>query len=119
MMSSSLKRCVISSIGSIWSEHTVLSSMGGLAVDQAGGDGDAAIPEALEVQLDLRAVHADVGDRAARRDAFLAQHEHGRNADASVAVSTPHFQVLAYNLKRVINILGIARTMKAVRSMGA
>jgi hypothetical protein len=27
--------------------------------------------------------------------------------------------VLAYNLKRVINILGIARTMKAVRSMGA
>ena len=28
-------------------------------------------------------------------------------------------QVLAYNLKRVINILGIARTMKAVNSMGA
>ena len=28
-------------------------------------------------------------------------------------------QVLAYNLKRVINILGIARTMKAVTSMGA
>jgi transposase len=28
-------------------------------------------------------------------------------------------QVLAYNLKRVINILGIARTMKAVSSMGA
>ena len=27
--------------------------------------------------------------------------------------------VLAYNLKRVINILGIARTMKAVNSMGA
>jgi transposase len=27
--------------------------------------------------------------------------------------------VLAYNLKRVINILGIARTMKAVRAMGA
>ena len=27
--------------------------------------------------------------------------------------------VLAYNLKRVINILGIARTMKAVSSMGA
>lgn len=27
--------------------------------------------------------------------------------------------VLAYNLKRVINILGIARTMKAVRSMAA
>ena len=28
-------------------------------------------------------------------------------------------QVLAYNLKRVMNILGIARTMKAVTSMGA
>ena len=28
-------------------------------------------------------------------------------------------QVLAYNLKRVMNILGIARTMKAVNSMGA
>jgi transposase len=28
-------------------------------------------------------------------------------------------QVLAYNLKRVISILGMARTMKAVRSMGA
>ena len=28
-------------------------------------------------------------------------------------------QVLAYNLKRVMNILGIARTMKAVASMGA
>ena len=28
-------------------------------------------------------------------------------------------QVLAYNLKRVINILGIAKTMKAVSSMGA
>ena len=28
-------------------------------------------------------------------------------------------QVLAYNLKRVINILGITRTMKAVSSMGA
>jgi transposase len=28
-------------------------------------------------------------------------------------------QVLAYNLKRVINILGMARTMKAVSSMGA
>ena len=27
--------------------------------------------------------------------------------------------VLAYNLKRVINILGLARTMKAVRTMGA
>jgi hypothetical protein len=27
--------------------------------------------------------------------------------------------VLAYNLKRVINILGMARTMKAVSSMGA
>ena len=27
--------------------------------------------------------------------------------------------VLAYNLKRVINILGIAKTMKAVSSMGA
>ncbi len=27
--------------------------------------------------------------------------------------------VLAYNLKRVINILGISRTMKAVSSMGA
>jgi hypothetical protein len=27
-------------------------------------------------------------------------------------------QVLAYNLKRVIKILGIARTMKAVNSMG-
>ena len=26
---------------------------------------------------------------------------------------------LAHNLKRVINILGIARTMKAVSSMGA
>jgi hypothetical protein len=28
-------------------------------------------------------------------------------------------QVLAYNLKRVMSILGIARTMKAVTSMGA
>jgi hypothetical protein len=28
-------------------------------------------------------------------------------------------QVLAYNLKRVINILGIARTMKVVTSMRA
>ena len=28
-------------------------------------------------------------------------------------------QVLAYNLKRVMNILGIARTLKAVSSMGA
>jgi hypothetical protein len=28
-------------------------------------------------------------------------------------------QVLAYNLKRVINILGIARTLKAVSSMRA
>ena len=28
-------------------------------------------------------------------------------------------QVLAYNLKRVMNILGIARTMKVVTSMGA
>jgi len=28
-------------------------------------------------------------------------------------------QVLAYNLKRVINIVGITKTMKAVRSMGA
>ena len=28
-------------------------------------------------------------------------------------------QVLAYNLKRVINILGIAKTMKVVSSMGA
>jgi len=27
--------------------------------------------------------------------------------------------VLAYNLKRVINILGIAKTLKAVSSMGA
>ena len=27
--------------------------------------------------------------------------------------------VLAYNLKRVISILGIAKTMKAVSSMGA
>jgi hypothetical protein len=28
-------------------------------------------------------------------------------------------QVLAYNLKRVISILGIARTMKAMRLMSA
>jgi hypothetical protein len=27
-------------------------------------------------------------------------------------------QVLAYNFKRVLSILGIARTMKAVRAMG-
>jgi len=27
--------------------------------------------------------------------------------------------VLAYNLKRVINILGISKTLKAVSSMGA
>ncbi len=30
-----------------------------------------------------------------------------------------NLQVLAYNFKRVINILGIAKTMKAVTSMGA
>jgi hypothetical protein len=28
-------------------------------------------------------------------------------------------QVLAYNLKRVINLLGMNRTMKAIRLLGA
>ncbi len=28
-------------------------------------------------------------------------------------------QVLAYNLKRVMNILGVARTMKAIRTAGS
>lgn len=36
-----------------------------LRVDEPRGDGEFARPEALQVEVDLGAVHADVGDDAA------------------------------------------------------
>ena len=50
-------------------------------VDQSGGDGDVAVPETFQMQLHLGAMHADIGDVAARRDDLLAQFECRRNAD--------------------------------------
>lgn len=38
----------------------------GRGVDQPPGDGDVAIPEFLEMEIDLDPVHPDVGDDATR-----------------------------------------------------
>ena len=53
----------------------------GDGVDQPRRDRDVAVPQLLEMQIDLRSVHADVGDGAARRDDVLAQLERRRDAD--------------------------------------
>ena len=53
----------------------------GDGVDQPRGDGDVAVPQALEMEIHLLAVHADIGDGAARRDDLLAKLEGGGNAD--------------------------------------
>jgi hypothetical protein len=45
----------------------------GIGVDQPRGDRDVARPQALQVQIDLAAVHADVGDHAAGRNHLLSQ----------------------------------------------
>ena len=42
-----------------------------------------------------------------------------RNVAHYIAVSEFSLNVLAYNLKRVISILGIAKTMKAMKLAGA
>ena len=61
--------------------QTVLSSIGVRdRVDQPRGDGDVAVPELLQMQIHLHAVHADIGDGAARRDDLLAELERGRDA---------------------------------------
>lgn len=44
-------------------------------VDEPGRDRDVTVPQRLEMQIRLHAVHADVGDHAARRDDPLAQLE--------------------------------------------
>src|ERR1700693_1919807 len=45
----------------------------GNGVDQPCGDGDIAVPEALQVESHLLPMHPDIGDGAARRDEFFAQ----------------------------------------------
>src|SRR5450759_3224360 len=52
----------------------------GNCVDQPRGDGNIAVPQLLQMEIDLRSMHSDIGDGAARRDNFLAQLEGGRNA---------------------------------------
>jgi hypothetical protein len=44
----------------------------GNRVHQTRSDRDVPVPQPLEVEVYLDAVHADIGDRAARRDDILA-----------------------------------------------
>ena len=53
----------------------------GDGIDQPRGDGDVAVPQALEMEVDLLSVHPDIGDDAARRDDLFTQLEGGRDAD--------------------------------------
>jgi hypothetical protein len=61
-------------------------------IDQTRPDGDVPIPEPLEVQIDLDAMYADIGDRAAWGHNVLAGDERGRDAhrlDRSVDAAPP------------------------------
>src|SRR5580692_1156125 len=48
-----------------------------LGVDQPRGDRNNPVPQMLQMKVHLHAMHADVGNRAARRDDLLAQFEGG------------------------------------------
>ena len=61
--------------------HDLEQHRGGRGVNQAGRDGDVAIPELLEVQVDRFAVNADVRDSSARGNDRLADLEGGRYTD--------------------------------------
>src|SRR5471030_2551194 len=50
-------------------------------IDQPRGYRDIAVPQTLEMKSDLGAMHANVGDDAARGDDLLAQFECRRNTD--------------------------------------
>ena len=77
----SLKRWVIRRAGSSFFARTVFSSIArGDGVDQPRGDRDVVRPQRLQMEIDLGAVHADVGDGAAGRHDLLAQHEGSRDA---------------------------------------
>jgi hypothetical protein len=53
----------------------------GDGVHQPRGDGDIAVPQTLEMEINLFAVHADIGDGAARRHDFPAKLECGGNTN--------------------------------------
>ena len=61
--------------------HDLEQHRGGCGVNQAGRDGDVAIPELLEMQVDRFAVNADVRDSSTRSNDRLADLEGGRYTD--------------------------------------
>ena len=50
-------------------------------IDEARGDRDVAVPQALEMEIHLGPMHADVRDDAARRNKLLAKLEGSGDAD--------------------------------------
>ena len=81
MMSSSGNRWVTSGRRRAGRPPASEQRRGGVGVDQAGRDRDVADPQVFQVQGGRLAVHADVGDPAARPDQGRAQFEGRRRAD--------------------------------------
>ena len=60
--------------------HGLQQHRRGDRIDQAGSDGDVAVPQPLEMQIGLDAVDADVGDHPAGCHDILAGDETGRHS---------------------------------------
>jgi hypothetical protein len=61
--------------------HSLEQHRRGDGVNEPGRNRDVAIPQALQMQVRLDAMHTDIGDDAARRHNILAGNEARRHAD--------------------------------------
>ncbi len=69
--------------------HRLEQHRDGRGVDQPRGDGDIAIPQALQMQIDLLSVYADIGDDSAGATSCSQSSKVAGIPTASIAASTP------------------------------
>jgi len=61
--------------------HRFQQHRGGNGINQPGGDGNICRPQFFQVKLDAFAMHADIGNMAARPDNILSKFKGCRHTD--------------------------------------